>query len=103
MKGLKLASGIAECFLGIPLLGAAFVMGFAYVPLLIMLALHIVTLVFYVKNNGRYAFSILGIVTSCVAWIPGVGFVMHIVTGILLIVEASKEFKETQHNQSSLI
>ncbi len=55
-----------------------------------MLALHIVTLVLTKKDGGDTTGSILGIITSCVAWIPFVGMVMHIITAIFLMIDASK-------------
>lgn len=40
------------------------------------------------RNNGHATGSVLGIVTSCVAWIPFVGMVMHILTAIFLMIGA---------------
>lgn len=53
-----------------------------------MLVLHIITLVLTKRNNGHSTGSVLGIVTSCVAWIPFVGMVMHILTAIFLMIGA---------------
>lgn len=61
-----------------------------WIPLFIMLALHIVTLVFCSNENQSKAPSIVGIVTSCVGWIPFVGWVMHVVSAVLLLVSAAK-------------
>jgi hypothetical protein len=87
---LKWITGGLEAFLGIPILGGLIVFGFLYTPLLVMLVLHIITLVFTIIENGDKAPSILGIVTSCIAWIPIVGMIMHIITAILLMVSASR-------------
>jgi hypothetical protein len=86
---MKWITGALEILLGIPVLGAAIVIGGAYVPLGVMLILHIVTLVLSVKNNEVKYGSILGIITSLVAWIPFVGMTLHIITGILLMVSAA--------------
>lgn len=90
---MKWVTGSMELVLGIPLIGAIIIMGWFYIPLFVMLVLHIITLVLSVKNNEPKYGSIVGIVTSLVASIPFVGMVLHIVTGILLMVTAAK--KET--------
>ncbi|PLS15849.1 hypothetical protein CVD28_20315 [Bacillus sp. M6-12] len=87
---LKWVSGGLEGLLGIPVLGGAIVIGFAWTPLFIMALLHIITLVFSAKENQNKHGSILGIVTSLLAWIPFVGMIMHIITAILLMVDAAR-------------
>lgn len=76
--------------LGIPLLGAGIIIGFLWFPLVIMLILHITTLVLTIKDKGATTGSIIGIVTSCIGWIPFVGMVMHIVSAIFLMIDAAK-------------
>jgi len=89
-RTLKWVTGSLELLLGIPVLGGLIVMGFWYVPLAIMLVLHIVTLIISAnENHPRYG-SVLGIVTSLVAWIPIVGMIMHILSAIFLYVSAAK-------------
>ncbi len=44
------------------------------------------------KKGGH----ILGIVTSCVGFIPFVGIVLHILTAIFLLIEAAKNKVEVQ-------
>jgi hypothetical protein len=88
---LKWVSGGLEALLGIPLLGGTIVVGLFWSPLAIMLILHIVTLVITKKEgSGSITGSILGIITSCVAWIPIVGMVMHIISAIILMLDAAK-------------
>ncbi len=87
---LKFVSGGLEALLGIPFLGGMIVITLFWTPLALMLALHIVTLVFSLKEEEKKHGSILGIVTSVIGWIPLVGMIMHIVTGVLLIVDAYK-------------
>ncbi|TQR20829.1 hypothetical protein [Psychrobacillus vulpis] len=95
-KILKWVTGALEAILGIPILGATIVIGFLWIPLGVMLILHIVTLVLTKNDGGSTTGSILGIVTSCVAWIPFVGMIMHIISAIFLMIDASKaEIKET--------
>lgn len=91
---MKWITGSFEILLGIPVLGGAFIIGTYYTPLAFMFILHIVTLILSAKNREAKYGSILGIVTSLVAWIPFVGMVMHIITGILLMVTAAKNEKQ---------
>ena len=87
---LKWVSGGLEAILGVPVLGAAIILGLFWIPLAIMLVLHIVTLVLTKKDGGRSTGSILGIVTSCIGWIPFVGMILHILSAIFLMIDASK-------------
>lgn len=98
---MRWITGAFEIFLGIPILGAAVIIGASYTPLGVMFILHVVTLVISAKNNEPKYGSILGIVTSLVAWIPFVGMILHIITGILLMISAAK--KTEVHNSSSSI
>ena len=89
-RKLKWVSGGLEALLGVPVLGASIILGLYWIPLVIMLALHIITLVLTNKNGGKSIGSILGIVTSCLGWIPFVGMVLHILSAIFLMIDASK-------------
>lgn len=95
---LKWVSGSLEAVLGIPVIGGTIVISFFWAPLLIMLALHIVTLMITKKEGGSTTGSIVGIVTSCVAIIPIVGMVMHIITAVILMMDASKPEHSAQDN-----
>ncbi|TDQ42977.1 hypothetical protein [Aureibacillus halotolerans] len=88
---LKLISGAYEALLGIPILGGLIVISFLYVPLFIALILHIVTLIVSRKNGGPTAGSLFGILTSCLAWIPFLGMAMHMISALVLLMEAVKE------------
>lgn len=87
---LKWVSGGLEAILGIPVLGGLMIIGLYWTPLVIMLALHIITLILTKKDRGATTGSILGIITSCVGWIPVVGMIMHILSAIFLMMDASK-------------
>ncbi|RKQ29603.1 hypothetical protein [Oceanobacillus halophilus] len=87
---LKWISGGLEAFWGIPLVGGAIILAYAWLPLVFMLVLHIVTLVFSVRDQKKIHGSVLGIVTSCVGWIPILGMIMHIITAIFLLIDAYK-------------
>jgi len=92
---LKWVTGGFEALLGIPVLGASIILSLAWTPLLLMLIFHIVTLVLTKKQGGAAVGSILGIVTSCVAWIPGVGMIMHILSAIFLMINAAQKDNPT--------
>lgn len=92
---MKWVTGSFEAILGIPVLGGMLVIGTYYTPLFIMLALHIITLVLTKRDSGHSTGSVLGIITSCVAWIPFVGMVMHILSAIFLMIGASTKDKKT--------
>lgn len=88
---LKWVTGALEALLGIPVLGATIIVGLLWTPLLIMLVLHIITLVLTKKDGGASVGSILGIITSCIAWIPIVGMIMHILSAIFLMINAAQK------------
>lgn len=87
---MKWVTGGLEAILAIPILGAAIILSMAWIPLAIMLILHIVTLILTKKDNGHSVGSILGIITSCIGWIPFVGMIMHILSAVFLMIGASK-------------
>ncbi len=90
---LKWVSGGLEAFFGIPVIGGTIILSFLWTPLAFMFVLHLVTLVFAIITNKNKHGSILGIITSCIAWIPIVGMVMHIITAIFLLIDAYREYK----------
>ncbi|MDQ0245794.1 hypothetical protein J2S09_003372 [Bacillus fengqiuensis] len=94
---LKWVSGGLEALLGIPILGGTIVMSLLWTPLLLMAILHVVTLIIAIKENEKTHGSILGIVTSVLAWIPFLGMVMHIASAIVLMMDAAKT-KSDVHN-----
>lgn len=88
---LKWVTGSCELILAIPLVGGLIVLGTWYTVLGVMLILHIITLVLSSRNREPVYGSVLGIVTSLLAWIPILGWVLHLITAILLMVAASKK------------
>jgi hypothetical protein len=85
---LKWITGIFEGLLGFPILGGVYIVSNLYTPLFVMLILHIITLILTKRDEGASAGSILGIITSCIGWIPIVGMIMHIITATVLIITA---------------
>lgn len=88
---MRWVTGALEIFLAIPIIGAAIVMGSWYTALGVMLVLHIITLVLSSSNKEPVYGSVLGIVTSLLAWIPFLGWLLHLLAGIFLMVSAAKK------------
>ncbi|AKR08230.1 hypothetical protein BLD50_31315 [Bacillus cereus] len=91
VKLLKWVTGALEALLGIPVLGGTIVVSLLWLPLLFMLVLHIVTLVLAKKANMSANGNVLGIVTSCLAWIPFVGMILHILSAIFIMMDAARK------------
>ncbi|MBW7457564.1 hypothetical protein ACFOLF_11390 [Paenibacillus sepulcri] len=85
---LRFISAILEACLGIPIIGGIFVISMSYSPLIFMFVLHLVTLFFCFRERSGKIGSIVGIVTSLIAWIPIVGMIMHIISAIILLISA---------------
>ncbi|GGF65934.1 hypothetical protein GCM10010912_08730 [Paenibacillus albidus] len=88
---LKWLTGAFEIVLAIPFLGGALVIGSGYSALGLMFILHLITLILSSKNREPFYGSVVGILTSLIAWIPIVGWVMHLISGILLMVSAAQK------------
>jgi len=90
-RTLKLITGIGEAILGIPVLGGIIIVSFSWVPLIIMLILHIITMVVSANERTTRFPSIVGIVTSAVGWIPFVGWFMHVISAVVLLLSAARK------------
>lgn len=93
VKTLKWISGGFEAFLGIPIIGGSVVLGFGWTPLVIMLAFHILVVIFSKKVGVKVTGNIIGIVTSVIGWIPIVGMFMHIISAIFILLDAASKDK----------
>lgn len=82
-------TGLAEAMLAIPFVGGSFVLSTGWAALGFMFLLHAVTLFFCFREYSPKSGSILGIITSLVAWIPGIGWLMHLITAAVLLITAS--------------
>ncbi|MYL71533.1 hypothetical protein GLW00_11750 [Halobacillus litoralis] len=87
---LKWLTGGCEAFLAIPIAGGAFIFSNAWMPLLFMFVFHLITLVVAARDKRSYAGNILGMITSAIGAIPFIGWVMHTVTAIVLLIEAGR-------------
>src|SRR5690606_7398125 len=82
-------TGLAEAFLAIPLIGGGFVISTGYSVLGVMFVLHAITLFFCFREYSPKSGSILGIITIAIAWIPGIGWVFHLITADVLLITAA--------------
>lgn len=85
-KTLKLVTGCLELLLGIPVLGGLIVIGSGYSVLWFMFIFHVVTLVISLRERAGGIGSLAGILTSCLAWIPILGMLMHLATAAVLLL-----------------
>lgn len=82
-------TGLAEAFLAIPFLGGSVVLSTGYGVLGVMFVLHAITLFFCFREFSPKFGSILGIITSLVSWIPLIGWAMHLLTALVLLISAA--------------
>lgn len=82
-------TGLAEAFLAIPFIGGGFVLSTGYTALGVMFVLHVITLFFCFREYSPKSGSILGIITSLMSWIPLIGWVLHLISAIVLLFTAA--------------
>ena len=95
-KQYLLITAIAETVLGFPFLGASIILSLFWIPLLIMLVVHIIALNHCAQNNVDKTGNILGIIANVIGWIPLLGMIMHIITAIFLWKTYSKITKKAE-------
>lgn len=89
-KTLQWVTGGLEAFLAIPFVGGTFILSMAWTPLAVMLVLHIITLIFCSQENESRTGSMTGIAASILGWIPFVGWFLHLVAAIMLLLQACR-------------
>lgn len=85
---LKWITGGCEALLAIPLAGGFFVLSTGWSVLIFMFLFHLIALIFSARESRSFAGSILGLITSAIGAIPIIGWIMHMVTAIVLLVDA---------------
>lgn len=96
----KLIAIISEGILGIPVVGGSIVLAFVWIPLVIMLFIHILGLIFANMEGKSTTGHILGIITSVLGWIPFLGWILHCVTFIVLLTDIIADSKNNQRNKN---
>ncbi|QKY70448.1 hypothetical protein [Lentibacillus sp. CBA3610] len=87
---MKWLTGGCEAFLGFPIIGGSFILSTTWGALFVMFILHLVTLIVARNAKGSITGSILGMITSFIGIIPFIGMTMHIITAIVLLIDAGK-------------
>lgn len=90
---MKWISGGCEAFLGIPIVGGTIILSLAWIPLFIMMAVHVIIVIFALKNKHENDFptgNIIGLGASVLGFIPGLGMMLHILAAVFILLEAWK-------------
>ena len=87
-KLLKWITFALEAFFAIPLIGGAYILSHGWLPLGIALLLHIVAILSLLKDRRSIIGNGLGVIASLVGIIPVIGWFMHAITAIVLLIEA---------------
>ncbi|MDX8045100.1 hypothetical protein SH601_03790 [Gracilibacillus sp. S3-1-1] len=83
----KLIGASFEFYLGIPFVGGAFIVSFFWLPLIAMLAYHIITLTLSQNNHATIWSPVIGIIASILGFIPFLGMVLHWIAFICLLID----------------
>ena len=95
LTGLTILAFVLEVVMVIPVLGATLVIASGYSLLVLAFGAHLALLVLRIVSNKKeeaptnlpIASPIVGVVGSTVAWIPLIGWSMHLATAILYLIE----------------
>ena len=90
-RGLQLGAAILETIFAIPVLGGVIIVGMLWIPLIFALALHIISLIFTIKEQRTKTAPVMGIIASTVGLIPMIGWVLHILAAVFNYVGAFKK------------
>ncbi|MFD1020787.1 hypothetical protein [Thalassobacillus hwangdonensis] len=86
---LKWITGILEGLLAIPIVGGLFILGSGWQALLFMFIFHAVTLGFSIKDGRFSVGSVIGMVANLLGVIPILGWMLHTLTAIVLVIDAA--------------
>ncbi|KGE19618.1 hypothetical protein [Paenibacillus wynnii] len=94
-KLLKWGTFAYEAFLALPIIGGLFVLANGWIPLGIAFLLHALAIIVLFKERGPVIGNVVGVVTSIIGFIPIVGWVMHGITALILLVEGISTSRRT--------
>jgi hypothetical protein len=86
-KLFKWGTCVYEAFLALPVIGGLFIIANGWVPLAIAFLLHAVAIVILQRERKPFVGNVLGIITSILAFVPILGWIMHGITALVLLVE----------------
>lgn len=93
LKTLKIVIAISEWVLAIPIVWWTIVLTTAWWILWVLVILHIISLVLSIQNNKSFSWNIIWIITNCIAWFPGIWWIGHIITWIVMLVNIGNDNK----------
>ncbi|MCL6603397.1 MAG: hypothetical protein K6T94_11020 [Paenibacillus sp.] len=95
-KLLKWGSFAYEAFLALPIIGGLFVLSNAWIPLGFAFVLHVAAIVVLLRERGPIIGNVIGVVASIIGFIPFVGWIMHAITAVVLLVEGISTSRKTR-------
>ena len=82
----KMILGLVELFFAIPIFGGGFIIAHAYTPLVVLIVLHAVGVALANGARKTKGIHIFGVVGNMVAFIPIVGWLVHLLVGLGLLI-----------------
>lgn len=95
----KIIAIFSESILAIPVVGGSIIVAFIWIPLIVMLFIHILGIIFANIEGKSTTGHILGVLASILGFIPFLGWILHCVTFIVLITDVVSDFKNKNKNQ----
>jgi hypothetical protein len=95
---MQLVGAVYETILAIPIVGGMIIMGWYWIPLVLAVIYHSITLVYTMKEGGNKVGPILGIITGVIGVVPLLGWSMHVITALFLYVGALKPEEGTSNS-----
>lgn len=86
MSNLRIAQLVALVFqviLALPIIGGTIVISTGYTALAVAFFVHVIVLVLAAKQYESKTPAIFGMITNAIAWIPILGWALHLITAIL--------------------
>ncbi|WP_353893233.1 hypothetical protein PRVXH_002649 [Proteinivorax hydrogeniformans] len=95
---LKWVIGVLELLIGISILGDHVVFGMFWVPVLVMLALHILSYFLSKQDSGLTRGNGFGMVAAVASFVPILRNILRILTAIFVLYEAATPEEKLTHN-----
>jgi hypothetical protein len=99
----KGVTGGFEALLAIPFIGGSIVVFSGWQALSLAFFLHLIAIVICIFSKTNPFPNVLGVVASIVGYVPVIGWLLHTVTAIVLLISAYKDSikpKEPEHPES---
>lgn len=86
-RAYKIVLGLAELFFAIPVLGGLIIVAHAWTPLTALIILHAIGIFLSCNEHKSFGGHVVGIIGNILAWIPILGWIIHLIVGIILLVQ----------------